>query len=390
MDKTSTIVLDEYHCVECDKKVPEKGKLKTCAYCHVMICSECYRKHNHLCIWCYQNVDFQYVKQKQLILKLLPIILALIFLLPVPIPLIILIIKNPVIILRTIPFIVGFVLIYIIYRSILSRKIITSIPDHPEWKNQKTPLIIEDDVQSTGKNQISKITENTAQNKPESNNIPPDIKSTDQVTMKIETQIPADAKGNNLNIATTEISLRMEPNVEVTQQEMKSSQLLADTGGKDINSLGAEIALPMEQDDKILEPINKELQSLVDTNGKDSGSVGGDIPPPIEPTVMIKTINNVPHRDNDHNEMTEDLRIENPDTFFNDILIPLSISASEGLNGCKKEITFRHPYSNKWDKISVDVPPNTRGDYSNIIEGKGLPSYDLTEIGNIIIQIHIQ
>ena len=84
----------KYTCMECDTTIKYRKLVKNCEKCGMDLCKKCYKKHNTVCIWCFNGASDQSLwtmKFIGLLLKLTPI---LAFLVPTPIPLFITVFMN--------------------------------------------------------------------------------------------------------------------------------------------------------------------------------------------------------------------------------------------------------------------------------------------------------
>ena len=82
----------EFTCPQCKKDVSIYSEPKKCKKCSIELCESCYKKNNHICIWCLDNVDDEILWKKKISKYLMLIVPLIIFLLPAPIPIFILLI----------------------------------------------------------------------------------------------------------------------------------------------------------------------------------------------------------------------------------------------------------------------------------------------------------
>ena len=84
----------EYDCPQCKKSVETYSEPKKCKKCSIELCDSCYEKDHHICAWCYDKVDDEILWKKKITKYLMLIVPLLIFLLPAPIPVFILLIIS--------------------------------------------------------------------------------------------------------------------------------------------------------------------------------------------------------------------------------------------------------------------------------------------------------
>nr|MDO8114164.1 hypothetical protein [Candidatus Sigynarchaeota archaeon] len=124
-----------YKCMECNTTSYDDAFIKKCAKCSMDICVTCYKKHDHLCIWCFQHVPKEYLWMKRLAILAFIIAPIAVLMLPAPAPLVMLLQRSAGL--------VGFVILYIflawlilgIFQSIVIKRMAKAIPDDAEARD---------------------------------------------------------------------------------------------------------------------------------------------------------------------------------------------------------------------------------------------------------------
>ncbi|HME52927.1 MAG TPA: hypothetical protein VKM55_11965 [Candidatus Lokiarchaeia archaeon] len=85
-----------FTCMECNKKFLSLGEKKKCKSCGMDLCGACSRKHSGLCVWCLDSIPDEKRWALALIKLMMGLSIVLGFLIPAPLPLILLLGSNPV------------------------------------------------------------------------------------------------------------------------------------------------------------------------------------------------------------------------------------------------------------------------------------------------------
>ncbi len=85
-----------YSCMECGQMMASSIQVKNCRKCSMELCSKCYTKHGSVCIWCLEAASatpLWLMKIAKILMVLSPLFG---FLVPAPIPVVFLLITNPI------------------------------------------------------------------------------------------------------------------------------------------------------------------------------------------------------------------------------------------------------------------------------------------------------
>ncbi|NHI90913.1 MAG: hypothetical protein EAX96_00335 [Candidatus Lokiarchaeota archaeon] len=119
----------KYACPECDKSETISKKPHSCIKCGIELCNNCFKKHHKVCIWCYEKISNEYLWKQKLSKYLMIIIPLLVFLIPAPIPIIILFFTSLTagLIIITVLLLLSSFCFCLILRIFYTRKMINSI-----------------------------------------------------------------------------------------------------------------------------------------------------------------------------------------------------------------------------------------------------------------------
>nr|MDO8111418.1 hypothetical protein [Candidatus Sigynarchaeota archaeon] len=121
-----------YQCMECNASITYFSAVRKCRKCGMDLCLKCSKKRYGLCIWCYQHVPAQYLRIKKIATIGMILALAIPFFLPAPMPLVLLIPSNPVLIGYLILFLLVGLIIMGSMRASAAKKMISAIPASAE------------------------------------------------------------------------------------------------------------------------------------------------------------------------------------------------------------------------------------------------------------------
>ncbi|MBN2150103.1 MAG: hypothetical protein JW839_01530 [Candidatus Lokiarchaeota archaeon] len=87
-----------FTCLECNQPVGWASSVHKCKACRIDLCKKCARKHHGLCVWCFQHAPDRYVKMNKATNVAMVIMPAFILFMPAPMPAVLLIATNQLII----------------------------------------------------------------------------------------------------------------------------------------------------------------------------------------------------------------------------------------------------------------------------------------------------
>jgi hypothetical protein len=126
-----------YTCMECNKPIAWAAVVQKCKVCHMDLCKKCSKKHNGVCIWCYQHAPDQYVKMKKATEVAMIFMPAFILFMPAPMPAVLLIATNPSIIYSMLIYAGATYIVLGIMRSKAAKMIMARIPADVETLDEK-------------------------------------------------------------------------------------------------------------------------------------------------------------------------------------------------------------------------------------------------------------
>jgi hypothetical protein len=114
--------------MECNQSIAWAAVVQKCKVCRMDLCKKCSKKHNGVCIWCYQHAPDQYIKMKKAADIAMILIPAFILFMPAPMPAVLLIATNTSIIIPMIIYAGAAYIVLGIMRTKAAQKIVSEIP----------------------------------------------------------------------------------------------------------------------------------------------------------------------------------------------------------------------------------------------------------------------